>query len=161
MTQTAINLVAMASVDSSHRPNAVAFLTLSSHLLGDVPLPVILGLIKDKLAPACRVGASGEFDDAEQCKEQEPGVRQSLAISYAWVLWSLLFFELSRRFALREIRKMRRKESNTLLLQEEEATLGEGRDFQYYHAQFDPTASVPSSGKDESSPLHGTAVTAE
>jgi len=85
MTQTGINLVAMFSVDRCHRPNAMAFLMLTSHLLGDVPLPILLGLIKDNLAPACRVGASGQFIDPEQCKEQEAGVRQSLAIAYAWI----------------------------------------------------------------------------
>lgn len=158
MTQTAINLVAMASVDRSHRPNALAFMTLTSHLLGDVPLPVILGLIKDKLAPACRVGASGEFNDAEQCQEQEVGVRQSLAISYGWVLWSLLFFELARRCALREIGRV---QAESLRLEEEETDSGGGRDFQYYHSRFGPPGSDPGAGDDESSPLHGNAVTVD
>jgi len=163
MTQTGINLIAMLSVDRCHRPNALAFLMLTSHLLGDVPLPIILGLIKDKLAPACRVGASGEFDDPEQCKEQEPGIRKSLAIAYAWVLWSLFFFELSRRFARREIGKARREEVNTLLLQEENDGSGSGRNstFQHYHSRFQPPGSNQSAGDDESSPLNGNGVTQE
>jgi hypothetical protein len=45
-TQTGIMLCAMLSVDTGHRPNALAFITLISHLLGDVPAPIILGLIK-------------------------------------------------------------------------------------------------------------------
>lgn len=45
-TQTGIQLSAMLSVDTGHRPNALAFITLISHLLGDVPAPIILGLIK-------------------------------------------------------------------------------------------------------------------
>ena len=45
-TQTGIMLSAMLSVDNGHRPNALAFITLISHLLGDVPAPIILGLIK-------------------------------------------------------------------------------------------------------------------
>lgn len=134
MTQTSVTLVAMLSVERCHRPNAVAFVMLTSHFLGDVPLPIILGLIKDKLAPACNIGASGEFQDPEQCKEQESGVRQSLAIAYAWVLWSLIFFEATRRFARREIGKARSEEVNTLLLEEENGT-GDESTFQYYHSR--------------------------
>ncbi|KAL9180586.1 hypothetical protein ACHAXT_011039 [Thalassiosira profunda] len=159
MTQTSVNLTAMMSVARCHRPNALAFLMLTSHFLGDVPLPIILGLIKDKLAPACRIGSSGEFDDPEGCKEQEAGVRQTLAIAYSWVLWSLLFFELSRRFARRELRReiseARREEVNSLLLQED----GEESSFQYYHSRFQPpkpnqtaTDDAPSSSLQEETP---------
>ena len=45
-TQTGIMLCAMLSVDTGHRPNALAFITLISHMLGDVPAPIVLGLIK-------------------------------------------------------------------------------------------------------------------
>jgi hypothetical protein len=142
MTQTGISLIAMLSVDRCHRPNALAFLMLTSHLLGDVPLPIILGLIKDKLAPACRVGPSGEFVDPEQCSEQKSGVIKSLAIAYSWVLWSLIFFEIARRFAQRharqEIRKARIEEfNNNLLLHWGEEGRDEGS-FQYYHYRFQP-----------------------
>lgn len=78
MTSTAINLVAMLSVERCHRPNAVAFLMLTSHFLGDVPLPIVIGLIKDKLAPACTIGETGDFVDPEGCKEQEAGIRHTL-----------------------------------------------------------------------------------
>jgi len=158
MTQTSINLIAMLAVDRCHRPNALAFLMLTSHLLGDVPLPIVLGLIKDKLAPACRIGPSGDFVDIEQCKEQEDGVRKSLAIAYSWVLWSLLFFELSRRFAKREIGKARAEEVNTLLLQEEDSGTGDDSTFQYYHSRFQPTGSNRSANNDQSSPLNGNGV---
>ena len=49
-TQTGIMLCSMLSVDTGHRPNALAFITLISHLLGDVPAPIILGLIKGRLS---------------------------------------------------------------------------------------------------------------
>ena len=153
MTQTGINLVAMMSVDRCHRPNALAALMLTSHLLGDVPLPIILGLIKDTLAPACTIGPDGEFTDAEQCKEQEVGIRQTLAIAYSWVIWSLIFFEVARRFARREISKSRSAEVNTLLLQEEESSNGDSASrpfFGYYHSKFQPPPkNTPSSGKED------------
>lgn len=154
MSVTGINYIAMLSVDRCHRPNALAFLMLTSHLLGDVPLPVVLGLIKDKLAPACRVDASGGFVDPKECEAQEAGVRQSLAVAYAWVLWSLLFFELCRRAARWEIGKARSREHNSLLLHEEGGT-GEESPFRYYHSQFQPAGTQPGAGDGGSSPLEG------
>jgi hypothetical protein len=91
-TQTGINICAMLSVKKAHRPNALAFISIAGHLFGDVPLPIVLGLIKDKLAPGCKVGADGTFANPEACESQEKGVRATLAIAYCWVLWSLLFF---------------------------------------------------------------------
>mmetsp|Transcript_33699 Transcript_33699/g.64203 ORF Transcript_33699/g.64203 Transcript_33699/m.64203 type:complete len:161 (-) Transcript_33699:1867-2349(-) len=156
MTQTMVNLISMLAVDRCHRPNAVAFLMLTSHILGDVPLPIILGLIKDKLAPSCRVGPSGDFADPKQCEAEELGIRKSLAIAYAWVLWALLFYELCRRFAKREIGKARAEEHNTLLMQEEEDDgTREDSAFAYYHSQFQPEGLNQSAGGDESSPLNG------
>jgi hypothetical protein len=146
MTQTGINLVAMLAVDRCHRPNACAFLMLASHFLGDVPLPIVLGLIKDKLAPACTVGKSGDFVDPEQCEEQEVGVRKTLAIAYSWVIWSLIFFELARRFTRREIGKGRKEEINTLLLSVEDNGAERESTRQYYHSKFRPPR--PKNSKD-------------
>lgn len=109
MTNTAINLVAMLAVDRVHRPNACAFLMLASHFLGDVPLPILLGLVKNQFAPACTFFKNGDFADNDQCKEQEVGVRKSLAIAYAWVIWSLILFEIARRFAKREMETAKRE----------------------------------------------------
>ena len=53
-TQTGIMLCAMLSVDTGHRPNALAFITLISHIFGDVPAPIVLGLIKGKFRSQCR-----------------------------------------------------------------------------------------------------------
>ncbi|KAL7554212.1 hypothetical protein ACHAWF_017634 [Thalassiosira exigua] len=153
MTQTGVNLVAMLSVDRCHRPNALAFLMLTSHLLGDVPLPIVLGLLKDKFAPACRVGPSGEFVDPETCKDQEDGVRKSLAIAYAWVFWSLIFFECARRYARREIAAAREREANALLFREENGNEVGESSFQYYHSQFKP----PESARPPLTPTEGEA----
>lgn len=149
-TQTGIMLCAMLSVDTGHRPNALAFITLMSHVLGDVPAPIILGLIKDDLAPNCRVGKDGEFVDPEQCSLEESGVRMSLAIAYSWTIWSLIFFEIARRFArdeqkkddeirLNDIRGSRsnKAEVNSMLAQEGEH-IGEKGNLDYYHSKFKP-----------------------
>ncbi|KAL7516002.1 hypothetical protein ACHAWX_001066 [Stephanocyclus meneghinianus] len=147
-TQTGIMLCAMLAVDTGHRPNALAFITLISHLFGDVPAPIVLGLIKDQLAPNCRVGKDGEFVDPDQCSEEEPGVRLSLAVAYSWTLWSLILFEFARRFATREKKKDdddrlkasiadREAESNSLVVREEEH-IGQNADLEYYHSKFKP-----------------------
>lgn len=110
MTTTGINLTAMLAVDRCYRPNASAFLMLTSNIAGVLPLPVIMGLIKDKLAPSCRVGPSGEFDDPEQCHAEGAEIRKCLAMAYSWVLWSLAFFEIARQFSWRNAERSGRQE---------------------------------------------------
>eukprot|EP00804_Cyclotella_cryptica_P016863 CCRYP_001837-RB/>CCRYP_001837-RB protein AED:0.05 eAED:0.05 QI:1087/1/1/1/1/1/2/314/437 len=147
-TQTGIMLCAMLAVDTGHRPNALAFITLISHLFGDVPAPIVLGLIKDQIAPNCRVGKDGEFVDTDECSNEEQGVRLSLAIAYSWTVWSLILFELARRFAAREKKKddddrlnthlvNRGAESNGLIVCEKEH-IGQNVDLEYYHSKFKP-----------------------
>eukprot|EP00986_Skeletonema_menzelii_P001681 scaffold460_cov81-Skeletonema_menzelii.AAC.21 len=151
-TQTGISICAMLSVRKAHRPNALAFISIAGHLLGDVPLPIVLGLIKDHLAPGCKVGEDGSFSNPDECSSQEKGVRATLAIAYVWVLWSLVFFEVARRLSRIEIGKRRSDEINSLLLLEEDsngaaAANGEKNNstFQYYHSKFQPTTPRQSS----------------
>jgi hypothetical protein len=149
MTNTSISLVAMLSVDRVHRPNACAFLMLTSHLFGDVPIPILLGYIKDRLAPACIFSTNGEFADKEECKEQQIGVRQSLAIAYSWVIWSLIFFEVARRFAKQEMEMMIRRRddfalNNALSVndvnndEQESSRVEHASSLQHYHNKFRP-----------------------
>mmetsp|Transcript_10166 Transcript_10166/g.21841 ORF Transcript_10166/g.21841 Transcript_10166/m.21841 type:complete len:419 (+) Transcript_10166:1-1257(+) len=109
-TQTGLMVSAMLTVDRAHRPNALAFLTLTSHILGDVPAPIALGWIKDRLAPECRIGEDGDFEDPEGCAEEEEGVRLGLGVAYLWMGWSLVFFEVARRFAKRGLVRTEAKE---------------------------------------------------
>ena len=146
MTNTSISLVAMLSVDRVHRPNACAFLMLTSHIFGDVPIPILLGYIKDKLAPACIFSTNGEFADKDQCKEQQIGVRQSLAIAYSWVIWSLIAFEVARRFAKREMEMMVRRRDEIVLNndpinvvnddEQESSRVEHASSLQHYHTKF-------------------------
>ena len=52
-TTTGINLLIMFSVPEVNRPFAIAMNSVFIHALGDVPSPVIVGYLKDMLAPAC------------------------------------------------------------------------------------------------------------
>jgi len=101
--QSGILMSVMMSVDTAHRSNSIAFTTLFSHLLGDVPAPIIFGLLKDTLAPACNIVGSGGFENPEECKQQHGGIRLTLAVMYSWMLISIAFFELARRLAIQKV----------------------------------------------------------
>jgi hypothetical protein len=116
----------------------------------------------DQLAPNCRVGSDGEFIDPDQCSEEEGGVRLTLAIAYAWTIWSLFFFELARRFAVKEqkkddeqrlsdhrLSKSNKAVKNSMITREKEH-IGDRGNLNYYHSKFKP----PSKSEDTSaSPL--------
>lgn len=55
-TQAGLNIATMLSVPESQRTCSIAMITLLLHLTGDVPSPIIVGLIKDLLAPNCTTG---------------------------------------------------------------------------------------------------------
>lgn len=104
MSQAGVTFCIMLSVDETHRSNAIAFSTLMSHVLGDVPAPILFGFLKDKLAPACVINASGNFVDDYRCSKQHLGIRGTIAVAYAWITLSIIFFEWSRRMAKAELR---------------------------------------------------------
>jgi hypothetical protein len=51
-----INMGVLLSVPERHRSFAAGVASLVMHALGDVPSPIIAGLIKDDLAPGCASG---------------------------------------------------------------------------------------------------------
>lgn len=51
--QSGLNIATMLSVPLPQRSCSIAMITLILHLTGDVPSPIIVGLIKDSLAPHC------------------------------------------------------------------------------------------------------------
>ncbi len=53
------------------------------------------------MAPECRIGEDGEFEDPDGCAAEEEGVRLGLGVAYLWMGWSLVFFEVARCFAKR------------------------------------------------------------
>lgn len=98
--QSGIQWSIMLSVDEQHRPNALAFAMFNSHLLGDVPFPVVFGALKDYLAPACNINANGVFVDVDECRNQRGGIRGALAFAYAYMTFAIIFFEIARRYAM-------------------------------------------------------------
>lgn len=59
-----INFAILLSVPSQNRAFAVAMSSVCIHVFGDVPSPIITGLIKDHLAPGCAASSSSEGDNS-------------------------------------------------------------------------------------------------
>ncbi|GMI17363.1 hypothetical protein TrLO_g12498 [Triparma laevis f. longispina] len=91
------NLNAMLSVPRQHRSFAVGLLTFGLHALGDVPAPVVVGYMKDSLAPACDINSKGKFDDLQECRDQATGIRITLGVTFSWLIFVLVYVELTRR----------------------------------------------------------------
>ena len=56
---------------------------------------MIVGLLKDSLAPGC-TGSSESDDDAisssEECRNDSDGIRLTMLLISLWLLWSVIFF---------------------------------------------------------------------
>jgi hypothetical protein len=78
-----------------------------------------------QFAPACVITETGGLVNLDLCRTQHVGIRKTLAIAYAWLTWTILFFYLARRLALRkQARELateleHQKKNQPLYLQEE------------------------------------------
>lgn len=95
----AISLGAMLAVPLKHRAFAIALNIVYLHALGDVPSPVIVGLIKDYLAPGC-VPDEGADDDgniaaSDACRNDGHGLRITLLLTVVWIFWVVVFFVIA------------------------------------------------------------------
>jgi MFS transporter, Spinster family, sphingosine-1-phosphate transporter len=90
-TSSGVNIAAMKSVDPMHRSFAIAFLTVVMHAFGDVPSPIIAGLLKDTWAPGC-VGDDDNIAASEDCRDDSHGIRQTMLVITLWLIWTVIFF---------------------------------------------------------------------
>jgi len=105
-TSTGISIGVMETVPSLHRSFAIAMLTVCIHLFGDVPSPVLVGWLKDVLAPHCVDGPGAATGDA--CRKSEKGLRVTMAIVVMWLFWSVFFFGMAWRLSVRKSRRYTR-----------------------------------------------------
>jgi len=98
-----INVAIMKSVDKNNRSFAIAMSSVAIHALGDVPSPVIAGILKDRLASSC-VGVDAA---SSQCRQDAQGLRKTMLLVCLWLVWTILFFSwayyLSKKLAKKEI----------------------------------------------------------
>mmetsp|Transcript_1836 Transcript_1836/g.2640 ORF Transcript_1836/g.2640 Transcript_1836/m.2640 type:complete len:672 (+) Transcript_1836:56-2071(+) len=111
-SQSGITMATLLSVDPPHRSSAIAFFTLLSHVLGDVPAPIFFGALKDALAPGCNINIMGQFEDPIACAEQKWGIKATFAAAYAWLGVGTFFFEIARRIVLRQLAALESKMSD-------------------------------------------------
>lgn len=70
------------------------------HLLGDVPAPVVVGLLKDKLAPGCVPGSGDDDDGADiatssSCRDDGAGLKLCMLLVCLWMAWCIALFGTS------------------------------------------------------------------
>jgi len=82
-TQVGVSLGMLLSVPFDHRSFAIATGTLMMHTLGDVPSPIIVGWLKDYLAPHCSHTDTGTSQD---CVDERNGLRYTILGTNLWLL---------------------------------------------------------------------------
>ncbi|GAB9464607.1 Major facilitator superfamily [Globisporangium polare] len=89
-------IAVMELFPESRRSMAIAANTLIIHVLGDVPSPVVLGWLKDHLAPRC---GTVEIDGVAQlnpdCWMDRSGLRDVLLFAVLWLLWAVLLWGIA------------------------------------------------------------------
>eukprot|EP00606_Chrysophyceae_sp_TOSAG23-5_P000214 GSChrysophyteH2.ASY1.ANO1.1442.1 assembled CDS len=83
-----ISIVAMNAVKTENRAFAMAMMSVVLHGLGDVPSPILAGLLKDSLAPAC----IGENSASDECRADNGGLRETMLFITFWLGWTILCF---------------------------------------------------------------------
>eukprot|EP00472_Partenskyella_glossopodia_P013624 CAMPEP_0197542020 /NCGR_PEP_ID=MMETSP1318-20131121/67478_1 /TAXON_ID=552666 /ORGANISM="Partenskyella glossopodia, Strain RCC365" /LENGTH=145 /DNA_ID=CAMNT_0043101249 /DNA_START=1207 /DNA_END=1644 /DNA_ORIENTATION=- len=88
-------MAVMASVPNEMRSSAVALNILIMHVLGDVPSPVVIGMLKDHLAPRCNTrNINGNLILNPDCVKDVWGLRITLVMCLSWMLWTVIFWTL-------------------------------------------------------------------
>ncbi|RHY32636.1 hypothetical protein DYB32_004322 [Aphanomyces invadans] len=87
------------SVDKRRRGLALGINTLLSHVLGDVPSPIVLGLIKDTAAPHCNIVADNKLNPL--CAEDRTGLKLTLLVPYLWLIWAIVLAAVAVEVARR------------------------------------------------------------
>jgi hypothetical protein len=104
LTSSAIGMGTMLAVPADNRSFGIAITTVFIHLFGDVPSPVLTGVLKDHLAPAC---ASSTTD--VECRAQQEGQRWTLFLVFLWCYLSVCFFWLAWHINCRSIIRYNQK----------------------------------------------------
>lgn len=98
LSSASINLAVMLSVPERHRSMAMGLSCLGLHLFGDVPSPIITGLLKSSFAPSC----SGSIDEitpssasSDACRSEGNGLRLTMLLVSLWLFVCVLFMWLA------------------------------------------------------------------
>jgi MFS family permease len=97
VTNAGVALGQIASVPRRFQSFALAIAALVLHVLGDVPSPIVAGLVKDAFAPACVAPADGGGDGAASatsvaCRAEGSGQRWFVLVVSLWLFWAVFWF---------------------------------------------------------------------
>ncbi|RLO09240.1 hypothetical protein DYB28_000457 [Aphanomyces astaci] len=94
------------SVHPSQQALAVGLNSLSQHVLGDVPAPIIMGYIKDAWAPHCNsVLVDRVVVLNPECHQDKDGLIQAMMFPLVWMAWAVACFGIALYFARRNMVK--------------------------------------------------------
>uniref|UniRef100_A0A7S3K5S4 Major facilitator superfamily (MFS) profile domain-containing protein n=1 Tax=Aureoumbra lagunensis TaxID=44058 RepID=A0A7S3K5S4_9STRA len=91
----AMNIAIFESVPHANRAFGQALAVMIMHGFGDVPTPIIVGILKDKYAPACAVSSHGHIKDDDDCDQQRSNLRLIGIGCACWLFFSILAFSIS------------------------------------------------------------------
>lgn len=97
MSTSGITMGVMLSVPLTSQSFAIAVNNVCLHGFGDVPSPVIVGLIKDTLAPGCiaKEDDDGNIAASQDCRDDGQGIRLTMLLTTLWIIWAIFFFFLA------------------------------------------------------------------
>jgi hypothetical protein len=134
-TTASVNLAQMLAVPQKNRPFSMAVGVLGIHAFGDVPSPIIIGYIKDYLAPNCALSsastcsADDSYSDDDHVPPvvdtfaptpaptvacEEDGLRHTLLYCTSWLAWSLLFYSIAYSIACQRYKQHYAQNNGTL-----------------------------------------------
>ncbi|CAM9734461.1 unnamed protein product [Chrysoparadoxa australica] len=103
MASAALNMAVMLSVPRENRAFAVGSNTLLLHVLGDVPSPVLIGMLMDTLAPGCSTDIG-----SDDCRGQRQGIRFTILIMVLWIIPGILAIATAYRLQDNAVKQRRR-----------------------------------------------------
>ena len=128
-----INLAEMMSISAESRSLGLAISTLCIHVFGDVPSPLIVGYLLDKLAPDCSNDLKTDDDGpsetsqtaevSDECIEQLPKVRLTYLLTASYLIVMVISFFFAWKLAKNN------KEKKMAVLRKEDEVLHTHRKF--------------------------------
>jgi len=108
VTTAAITVALMGSVPYDQRAFAISLSTLGIHVLGDVPSPVVIGVIKGGLAPHCgTVEIEGKAVLDPGCTLDQAGLHSTMLVCALWLATAVGFWAIAYCLSLRARRHKR------------------------------------------------------
>jgi MFS transporter, Spinster family, sphingosine-1-phosphate transporter len=101
-TNASVTFGQLESVSFKYRSFSLAIGSLIGHVFGDVPSPILFGLLKDYLAPDCVAhGNNNNNNDttnnaiSDECRSESIGLRWCILIISLWLYWSVIFYGIA------------------------------------------------------------------